>query len=213
VLVPGFLIEAVQTLTSQRAAGVAHAKITHVADQTLRTSGEFITRWLLHDPIDYTVVIFLGFALLAFILYAGAELAFRRRDEVAMLWGAAVIYLILSSWPEALKLEPLITGRYFFLPYVALSWALVCMFLRATRQEVRIAAVVLLIVSSFNIPASFSRSKAQTTGHLSWTSELSACESADIALVDIPIYVDGSRNLQWSLDLSSADCRRLAGVK
>jgi len=211
VLVPGFLVDSIQSLTGSRASGVAHAKVGPVLDQSLRSSGEFLSRWLLRDPIDYHFVVLLGFALLVFVLYAGAELVIRRRDEVAMLWAAAIIYLVVSSWPAPLRVDPFGNGpRYFFLPFVALSWALVCVFLRATQQQVRIAALALLIVASFNLPSTFSRSKAETRGNLSWTSELNTCEAApDEVLVGIPIYLDGSNGVHWTLDLTPAQCRRL----
>lgn len=212
-LVPGFLFEWTKTLTSPRGSGFTHAKFGDVLDQSLRTSGEFVARWLLHPPIDYHVVVFLGLTLVLFVLYAGTELAFRSRDEVVMLWAAASIYLVLSSLPAPLRVDSLVTGRYFFLPYVALAWALICVCSRATRHEVRVAAVAVLIVSSFNVPSAFSRSKSDTTGHLSWTREVTKCEASHAAIVHIPVYLDGSSTRRWSLDLSPAECRRLVGLK
>lgn len=155
---------------------------------------------------------FVGLLLLFFLLFfAGTYLSLAaKRDEVFLMTVGALVFTVLSCLPEPLVSNPVNAGpRYFFLPFVAFSWTLLCILRDDRARILKIAAGVLLAFSFFNLANTFSRSPQTTTARLSWEVELRKCAQSDAPLVRIQIYFDGSLTF-WSLDLGPSECRRLS---
>jgi hypothetical protein len=194
-------------LDSPRSASISsNAPVNSVVRQVLRTGGYYENNGLTVGNLQ-----FVGLLLLFFLLFAGLYLSLAaKRDEVLLLTVGALTFTVLSALPAPLVSNPVNAGpRYYFLPFVAFSWTLLCILRDDRARILRIVAGVLLCVSFFNLGNTFSRSPETTTARLSWEAELRKCAQSHDRVVRIPIYFDGSLTF-WSLELSPSECRRLA---
>jgi hypothetical protein len=99
-------------------------------------------------------------------------------------------------------LQPRYAGpRYFFLPFVLLSWFLVSTMTETQRWDIRLFAAGLLLVSVLNmLPV---RTRPQQDFH--WAEQLSSCGRSDQYW--IPISFDGER--PWFLHVNRDQCMAL----
>jgi hypothetical protein len=97
--------------------------------------------------------------------------------------------------------------RYFFLPFVALSWTLVSLLRQSRVQFVTVVSCILVCVSLLNLGTMFSRSPTTREARLSWKYELERCAESMLATVQVPVYFDGSL-IFWHLELAPAQCRQ-----
>jgi hypothetical protein len=206
ILLAGFLVQLMLMLGSPRSESIStNAPAGDVVRQVLRTGGYYENNGLAVGHLQIVGLLVLSFLLLA-ALYLSVV---AKRDEALLMTVGAFVFMVLSSLPAPLLSNPVNAGpRYFFLPFVAFSWTLLCILRDDRARILRIAAGVLLCVSFFNLANTFSRSPQTTTARLSWKVELKKCAQSDARLVRIPVYLDGSLTF-WSLDLSPSECRRL----
>jgi hypothetical protein len=214
ILLAGFVIQIIATLTSTRANGLtSNATPSNVLEQTLRVGGFFETNWLAVDNPDHRFLAFAGLLLLTFLLFAGLVMAVvAKRDEVLLMVFAGFGFAVLSSVPAPLISDPVVAApRYFFLPFIAFGWALLLLVRDSPLRPLRVASAILLCVSLLNLATTFSRSSETTTAKLSWEAELRKCARSSAPVVPVPVYFDGSMKLFWSLDLTPAQCRDFLG--
>jgi hypothetical protein len=111
------------------------------------------------------------------------------------------IYL-LGRRVDLSLLHPRLAGpRYFFLPFVLVSWFLVSVFMESERRDVKLLAAGLLAISVLNmLPV---RTRPQQDFH--WAQQLSNCGRSDQYL--IPISFDGEQ--PWFLEVNRGQCAAL----
>lgn len=212
-LVPGLVLQLflVKT-TSQRGDGLL-GSLRDVLEQSARSAGIMLTRWLYPtDAIDWTFVVVVGVALLAFLLVAGVSLARRGSDAVLLLLVTSLIYLVVSAVPAALVVDPVYTGRYLFLPQAALLWALAYLVAQSGDVPYRKVGIGALVAAMLSLGPTFSRTGVQVENDLSWETQLELCQGpGGEQIMSIPVYTDGSKSGLWSLEVTSEQCRDLVG--
>lgn len=219
ILLAGFLVQVGFVETSARGPKVGHqaARLVTVGEQMLRSGGLYLLGSLgpRNDSLDLLLV---TGAVLAVVLAAGAIWAATsaRAFAPALLVLAAVVLTLLSSIPH-----PLITGpraaapRYFFLPFVVITWTLISLaglMLERRRAWAMAAAVagLIVVVSLIDLPATFFPARLSEAGKLSWPHELRLCASGDLPQ-GVPIYYDGTATRLWRLHLSARQCSAYLG--
>lgn len=215
ILLAGFAFQIILALGSTRAELLDRdADPRDVMQQALRAAGLFETRWLSPGNLDANFLLLAGVAFIAFVLVAALRLSFfAKRHEVLLLTVAAGTFTLLSSVPVPLVTDPAGGGpRYYFLPFVTFAWVLLALWRHADVDRLRTAAGVLLCISFLGLATTFSRGTEATTARLSWEDEVRKCAASTAPIHQIPVYFDGSTKLFWTLDLSPAECRRLAGT-
>lgn len=113
---------------------------------------------------------------------------------------------ILASITRApiTDIHPSLAGpRYFFFPYIFLSWALIYVLTKGRQIWQRLTAAGLLLLSLHQ----FAQWGQRRHERISWHQQIINCENSD--KYAIPVLTDGSANT-WSVEMSGADCRRLS---
>jgi hypothetical protein len=213
ILLAGLVVQIVIALDSTRAELLSRdADPRDVFEQTVRTPGLLATRWLSPASVDENFVLLVGTAFIAFLVIAALRLAFfARRDEALLLTLAAGIFTVLSAVPAPLISSPTSGGpRYYFLPFVAMSWVLLTLWRDVLDMRVRVASAALLAVALLGLATTFSRTSEERAANLSWREEIRDCGTSPAAVVPVPIYFDGSQKVFWSLTLTPARCRELS---
>ena len=208
LLAAGFVVELVVFVTSDR-AGTTSSSVLDVLRQGLRTAGLFETLWLAPGTGNWTFMEFTGLVVLS--LLGVVVLLIWRQGNVAplLLFLVLVIYTGASAVPEALRTSALNAGpRYYFLPYVALIWLLLHLW-RESRPPDPIPRVASLALLSgmLGLAVTFSRDPVNTTGRLDWGDEIEKCAASTAAVVDVPIYLDGSAETLWAMPMTPQQCR------
>jgi hypothetical protein len=213
ILLWGFVIQVVLTLTSERAESLTStATPGNVAEQSLRIGGFFEANWLAVGNPDRGFITLTGLLLLVFLLVAGAYMSLvAKRDEPLLLALAGLGFTLLSAVPAPLVSDPVSLGqRYFFLPFVAFGWTLLLLLRYAPLPPLRLACAILLGLSLLNLGTTFSRSPQHREANLSWEEELRNCGRSPASVVPVPIYFDGSTTFLWHINLTPAQCRELS---
>jgi hypothetical protein len=200
-------------MTSLMAGGRAGALSTHIPNllaQSERTIGLFAIWWTSLGRLDFRIESLVGEALL--VALGAAVFALWRRQkalEPLLLLMGLVFFTAMSAVPAPLATDPRTFGpRYYFLPFVLLSWVLVYLWRQGSlRSSIPILAVILLAFSALGLSTSFSRSAASTTGRLDWRQELVSCASSSALLVKVPVYSDGSAKGLWWMSMRPTECR------
>jgi peptidoglycan/LPS O-acetylase OafA/YrhL len=138
----------------------------------------------------------------------------RHRVEPLLLLVVLVLFAGMSAVPAGLGTNPHNAGpRYYFLPFVLLSWLLIYLWREnlLLPSPARAIAGVVVATSMLGILTAFSRSPDSTTGRLDWEHEILTCAASDARLVKVPVYYDGSSTNLWSMSMTRAECRRLTG--
>ena len=201
-------------LAGDRMGGVASTGMASVVAQSVRTGGLFFAWWTAPAQLYWWIGPLAG--LLAFgALAVVAVYALRQRQAVEplLLLVAVSLFTGLSAAPVPLLTNPQDAGpRYYFLPFVLLSWLLVNLWRESLLPSpVSVAAVVLLAVSLLGIMTTFSRSPASTSGRLDWEQEIVDCSASTARMVKIPVYYDGSAESLWSMNMTPVECRVVLG--
>lgn len=174
------------------------------------------------DPVQ-TVVRFFGHYVISsprapgYILFAaGAAIigglvafAIRRRKwrdpwfVLLTMSLCAGIVATLSRVPVGM-IHPVGAARYFFFPYLFLSWILLQAFGESGRVgKTLIAGVLTLSVSQFVLHG------RQAYQSFEWPSELQRCLAKGDGEYAMPVQFNGDRSIAWHVNLSGNDCKRL----
>ncbi len=153
---------------------------------------------------DRTTNNLVWFATGAFIVFLFMTVPFlsRRPRYVSLLglWGGA-IYLIARRVDLSLLQTRFGAPRYFFLPFVLVSWFLVSVLAESERRDIKVLASLLLLISVLNmLPV---RSRPQRD--FRWQEEICLC--GGFAEYSIPISYDGQTS--WSLKVNQRQCAAL----
>ena len=199
-------MELVVFVTSER-AGSTSASVIALLRQGLRTAGLFEALWLAPGTGNWTFIEFTGLVLLSFL--SVVVFLMWRVGNLApiLLFFVLVIYTGASAVPAPLGANALNAGpRYYFLPYVLLVWLLLHLWEPPPDPVPRIASLALLM-GMLGLAATFSRDPATTTGRLDWRREIEQCAASPEAVVNVPIYFDGSAETLWALPITPQQCR------
>ena len=146
-------------------------------------------------------------SLLLLVLASGLTLVPRAERWAYLLLLCSLAIAIVSSIVRIPvgALDPVIAGpRYFFFPFVLVSWCL----LQLVRKEHRVAssvALLALLLPAYNLVAYGSRGNV----HYDWRSEVATCVASANAH-RFPIHYDGKGDANtWGVRVSRDDCRRL----
>ncbi len=142
--------------------------------------------------------------LLVIFLVVGALLLRSGPRWPAIVLGyllAASVILSLAR-TAGLALDPVTLGpRYFFYPFVLISWFLLWLVARWRWRGLVALPVALLLLGLANLPPGWSRPNAD----LHWAQQLRACAAAD-GPVRLSIQAAGSADHVWHVTLHGADC-------
>ena len=167
------VVQAIGYLTSPRAEQT-HFYPLSISLQELRNFADYALTWLKPTDSDFLglvgACILLG--ILAFTVYTVArERDYPNTNEIIGLVVGLLIVGIVSSIPAPLVANPLSAGpRYYFLPYVALSWVLLIIAVTSDLRWARVTATVLIVMSLFILTTNFARHDDR----VSWSQQLVA---------------------------------------
>jgi hypothetical protein len=118
------------------------------------------------------------------------------------LWSASVLMSITRVDINILNLA-LSGPRYFFFPFMILSWILLQLSLNDTKLWFRFTGICLLILSLINaIPVLY-----RQHDNLNWKDHISSC--AHFSQYGIPVHFDGNISRAWSMSLEGNQCADL----
>jgi hypothetical protein len=113
-----------------------------------------------------------------------------------------VIITTIQRVPASVAHPYLAGPRYFFYPYIILSWLLIWIGISSRQWMVRTVAVGTVGASIlWGLPTI-----ARHHIHVDWREQVAACAKSET--FNFPIHFDGSKNM-WSIQLSGADCTAL----
>jgi hypothetical protein len=180
-----------------------------VALQELRNSADYVLAWL--KPTGSLLLSFTGAFILLAVVGTVTYTFVRRRtpnttELVAFVVGLIVVG-VLSSVPDPLITNPISEGpRYYFLPFVVLSWALLMISVTVEWRWARVAAAALVLVSLLSLSKDFARYDDSAN----WSAQLARCRTATGPFF-VPVQYTGVRSEMWrdALVISPQTCRRL----
>jgi len=131
---------------------------------------------------------------------------FQNRNDIYFM---ILVYLLFASIAlSAVRMDPAILipifgggARYFFLPYILLSWTLFYIMAKSQWYEVVILPVVVLAL--LTALQGFCRTHAD----LEWRKHIDLCQKAE-GKYAIPIQNDGRAQYVWQLVLESKTCKQ-----
>lgn len=148
--------------------------------------------------------LYVGLALVAFV--AASWWVYRRELGLAfLLLGMALVVAIVFSTARVSvdAIHPIFGGpRYFFFPYILLSWILLQL-ASLEHAGTRLVACMLLAASIRNMLDGGRRTHAT----LDWRAQVEACTSEPT--YRIPVHFAGDSNNVWQVEMSGEECRRL----
>jgi hypothetical protein len=152
---------------------------------------------------DNTAFVF-GLFLLAGIVFALYS-SYRRQKINVMALILILFVTIALSFARANPgaIHPVLAGpRYFFFPFILLSWMLIQL-LEGWGRTVRWISIMCLVLAGLNMLTAFDRRHDR----IDWQQEVSLCAQG----IDdsIPIHTDGKKWTAWSIQLSQETCRKL----
>jgi hypothetical protein len=147
--------------------------------------------------------------IVAAIILAVAAYALRKRLTLSFwLLGASSAVIVAATairLPMEAAFPTLSTPRYFFFPFIILSWLLIWM-----------AAISGLVLRTA-VAAAFAAMIAQAAAHWSWRhtpidwqAHIRACAASDT--YRLPLHTSGRLEQLWYVTLTGSQCRRLAGI-
>lgn len=220
ILLAGFLVQVLLVGASSRSSQVS-GNLRHpvaVGEQMLRTLGLYLVGWLHHGKVSLHLSMLVG-ALVALFLLAAALWAMLRAKapEPLLLLAASAVLLLLSALPHPLKTSPYDAGpRYYFLPYIAVTWTLLSIGRTALQRRGGLALVqaalggAVALCALVTLPHVFRPNDYSTFAVFSWTDEVHACAAGKLPK-GIPIQFNGQPGSIWHLDLTAAQCRARGG--
>jgi hypothetical protein len=215
ILLVGFAYEITIALDSTRAELLSKdADPIEVLEQTFRTGGLFLARWLTPVSPDRYFVLLAGIVFVGFLVVATLRSSFAtKRHEALLLLAAAGAFTVLSAVPAPLISDPAGGApRYYFLPFIALAWLLLTLWRDADTGRLRLASGVVLCLALLGLATTFSRTQEETAAELSWETEVRRCAASLESTHQLPIYFDGSVKVFWFLSITPAECRRLTSA-
>ena len=145
-----------------------------------------------------------GIGILAFLLWAVIQK--RSINQYTLL------YLLLATIGTSVYrvdiniLNHIDSGaRYFFLPFILLSWLLLQIALDGSVKWIRITAIGFLAASIINMTPVMTRTHAR----VHWTDQIFRCLTVESFRYDFPILHDGSETALFYIPFTGDQCREL----
>ncbi len=134
-----------------------------------------------------------------------------RQKEKPVVWALAYLWvastLLSVARVDIAALNPALTGeRYFFFPYIVLSWFLIHIFFSDVSKFIRYIALGCFALSIINMLPVLTR----THDNLHWKQHVKSCGQFDGDYY-LPVQFDGVSARAWSMKVAAEDCRRMAG--
>jgi hypothetical protein len=95
--------------------------------------------------------------------------------------------------------------RYFFLPFILLSWLLIQIALDGSTKWIRVTAIGFLTASVINMVPVMTRTHAR----VHWTDQIFRCLTVENSRYDFPILHDGSETALFYIRMTGDQCRAL----
>jgi len=161
--------------------------------------------WWSPDAASPALASGLGFGLLlVFAVYAVAQ---RHRNGLVVALVAACLLLSIVASAGRVPVDPLdpfkAGPRYFFYPYIFISWLLIQLMIEA-RGVARMVLIALLLAP---IPHTLQNGQ-RTHERLDWRDEVRHCANGS-STDGIPIHVAGYLNFVWHSPLTADECTQL----
>lgn len=168
---------------------------------------KFVGNYFWWSPDTAAPAFAAGLGAAVLIIAAVYALAQRRRNGpvIILVAGCLLLSIVASAGRVPVEtLDPFSGGpRYFFYPYIFISWLLIQLMVEA-RGFARLPLVALLLAP---IPHTL-QSGQRTHEHLDWRAEVRRCTN-ETSELGIPVHMAGYLNFVWHSPLSAEDCRQL----
>ncbi|MCC7634085.1 hypothetical protein [Stenotrophomonas rhizophila] len=169
--------------------------------------GKFVGNYFWWSPDSGSPALAYGIGIAVLLIAAVYGLAQRHRNGLVITLVAACLVLSVVASAGRVpvdSLDPFRGGpRYFFYPYIFVSWLLIQLMVEA-RGIARMLLIVLLLAP---IPHTFQNGQ-RTHERLDWRDEVRRCTNESSA-EGIPIHLAGYLSLVWHSPLSADACRQL----
>ena len=146
----------------------------------------------------------LGACVLAFVVCA----VIQKRSIIQYV----LLYLLLATIGTSIYrvdvsiLNHIDSGaRYFFLPFILLSWLLIQITLDSSTKWIRFIAIGFLAASVINMIPLMTRTHAR----MHWTDQIFRCLTVESTRYDFPILHDGSETALFYIPFTGDQCRAL----
>jgi hypothetical protein len=207
ILAACLILQIVAYLESARAASAVHP--TAVGIQALRTYSFYALTWVSKPPSFLLAIsgAFVILILIAMVMNAVSTPQTTHHREMLLMLIASAVTTLVSAVPAPLIAHPVKAGpRYFFLPFVVLSWLLALVIMGSKASWARLSATILVLLSVASLSQAFSRHSE----FVDWSGELSRCQTANGPFF-VPVHTTGDRADMWpsSLIVTPATCHRL----
>lgn len=145
-------------------------------------------------PIGIAVIILLGFSLI-------------RNRSPWVMWGLAYLWFVavlMSVSRVDLKMIHQATSgpRYFFYPFILLSWWLLQIALTTTHRWMQGYAWAILILAAINVWPVLNRKHDE----LNWKGHVHSCQFFQNYI--LPVQVDGRSAFAWGVSVSRNQCKK-----
>lgn len=172
-------------------------------DKTFLIIPKFLGAYLV-DNLEPQLNWLLGLGILAFVAWA----VIQKRSIIQY----TLLYLLLATIGTSVYrvdiniLNHIDSGaRYFFLPFILLSWLLIQIALDSNAKWIRITAVGFLAASVINMVPVMTRTHARVY----WTDQIFRCLTVESSRYDFPILHDGSETALFYIPFTGDQCRQL----
>jgi hypothetical protein len=163
---------------------------------------KFFGLYMLNFNLDYYVHFIIGFGLLSWLVYSCMALKYDRNIYIFVLAISCTILLSIYRVPIDL-VHPIHAGpRYFFYPYILISW-LVIYISRKSFISQKISFIVILVVL-FN--TAFGGGFSRSHNYQSWRGNITNCIAFDS--YSFPVHTHGGGDM-WHLPLNKEQCTQL----
>jgi len=145
-----------------------------------------------------------GIGILAFLLWAVIQKRSISQYTLSYLLLATIITSIYRV--DITILNHIDSGvRYFFLPFILLSWLLIQIALDGSAKWIRVVAIGFLAASVINMVPVMTRTHAR----VHWTDQIFRCLTVEQSRYDFPILHDGSETGLFYIRFTGDQCRTL----
>jgi hypothetical protein len=172
----------------------------------LKYLGYFVwSNWLPWKTVDLVVSIALGVALAGFLAWRIRQ----ERSKLNLQFSFLVSVFFISVLVNSLRVLPEVVHpfhagpRYFFFPWIALSWIIVWL-ASVSSRGMRRALLLILALSLLNGARGFARFHTP----IDWREQVAACRASSAPYV-FPIHTDGDLKHLWRVTLTPEQCERM----
>jgi hypothetical protein len=204
VLLPGLGLQGWLYVTSQRAG--APLDLGRVMTQFLNNEGAYIFGWMTNIPRDYlpfiggVVVVGIGVAIVLLV---------RQQHPLGSVVAVLGLGLVMVSFISAIPVpdisNPYTAGpRYYFLPFLFLSW-IVAVLASAQNRRIRAIAVGVIVASFLTLGPGWTRH----ADIIDWPTEVYAACHEPSKGNWVVVHYDGAKSNMWRVLIEPAICDSL----